>query len=157
LIHETLYSGHNLAAIDLSIYLKSLIHHLQTVHHSQADVGITLELDKVVLRIDQAVPCGLIINELITNSFKHAFPGGRKGTIFVKVYLVDEKEIVLEVRDDGVGLTVDHDLGNVSSLGLRLVHGLLKHQLQGRLDVAVDGGTAFTLRWPLPAEKKESV
>jgi two-component sensor histidine kinase len=156
MIHETLYSSQNLATIDLSAYLKSLVHHLQAVYSTQADVRIILELDKVELGIDQAVPCGLIINELITNSFKHAFPGGSKGTIQIKVHLVNNREVVLEVSDNGVGLTPDLDLGNPSSLGLRLIQGLLKHQLKGSLDVAIEGGTAFTLRWPLPDGKGES-
>jgi two-component sensor histidine kinase len=155
MIHETLYSGQNLAAIDLSAYLETLVHHLQGVYSSQADVRITLELDRVDLGIDQAVPCGLIINELITNSFKHAFPVGSKGTIQIKIYLANGKEVVLEVSDNGVGLTADPDLGNFSSLGLRLVQGLLKHQLKGSMDVAIEGGTAFTLRWPLPLGKEE--
>jgi two-component sensor histidine kinase len=153
MIHEALYSGQNLAAIDLSAYLKSLVSHLQGVYSSQADVRITLELDKVELGIDQAVPCGLIINELITNSFKHAFPRGSKGTIQIKIYMVNEEEVVLEVSDNGVGLTSDLDLRAPSSLGLRLIQGLLKHQLKGSLDVAIKGGTAFTLRWPLPGGK----
>jgi PAS domain S-box-containing protein len=153
MIHEALYSGQDLAAIDLSAYLKSLVSHLQGVYSSQADVRITLELDKVELGIDQAVPCGLIINELITNSFKHAFPRGSKGTIQIKIYRVNEEEMALEVSDNGVGLTSDLDLGDPSSLGLRLVQGLLKHQLKGSLDVAIEGGTAFTLRWPLPGGK----
>ena len=156
MIHETLYSSQNLATIDLSAYLKSLVHHLEAAYSSQADVSIALELDKVELGIDQAVPCGLIINELITNSFKHAFPGGSKGTIQIKVQLINDREVVLEVSDDGVGLPPGLDLGNPSSLGLRLVQGLLKHQLKGSLDVAIVGGTAFTLRWPLPDGKGES-
>jgi two-component sensor histidine kinase len=148
-----LYSGQNLAAIDLSAYLKSLVYHLQGVYSSRADVKIALELDEIELGIDQAVPCGLIMNELVTNSFKHAFPEGSQGTIQIKIHPVDEGEVVLEVRDNGVGLAPDLDLSNPSSLGLRLVQGLLKHQLKGRLEVSTEGGTALTLRWPLPARK----
>ena len=98
----------------------------------------------------------MIINELITNAFRHAFPDGRKGTIQIKVHQVKEKEVVLVVSDNGVGLTSGLDLENPSSLGLRLVQGLIEHQLKGRLDVVIEGGTAFTLRWPLPDKKGEN-
>ena len=149
MIHETLYSGESLASVDLSDYLKRLVCHLQGVYNGQAAVGIILELDKVELNIDLVVPCGLIINELLTNAFKHAFPRGSKGTIQIKNYLVNERELVLEVSDNGVGLPADLDLENPSSLGLKLVKGLLKHQLRGSWNVTVGKGTTFILRWPL--------
>jgi PAS domain S-box-containing protein len=151
MIHETLYRGKDLAYIDLSDYLKRLVSHLQGVYNSQATVDIILELEKVELSSDLVVPCGLIINELLTNAFKHAFPGGRKGTIQIKNYLVNERELVLEVSDNGVGLPTDLDFENTSSLGLKLVKGLLKHQLKGNWDVTVGKGTTFILHWPLPA------
>jgi two-component sensor histidine kinase len=156
MIHETLYNGQNLAFIDLSVYLKNLIHHLREIYDSLAEVSIVFEIDKVELCIDQAVPCGLIINELITNAFKYAFPEGRKGEIQIKVYLTNDKEVVLEVSDNGVGLTPDLDLLNPSSLGLRLVDGLLKHQLEGSMDVVISCGTTFSLRWPLNEGKGEN-
>ena len=137
--------------------MKNLVSHLQGVFSDQAGIHITLELNKIELDIDQAVPCGLIINELVTNAFRHAFPVGSKGTIRIKVYLDnDGREFVLEVSDNGVGLTPELDLENSSSLGLRLVQGLVKHQLKGSLDVGTEGGTAFTLRWPLPDGKGKS-
>jgi PAS domain S-box-containing protein len=157
MIHEQLYSGKNLATIDFSAYLKSIVQHLQGAYGNQDNVRISLELDKVELEIDQAVPCGLIINELITNSFKHAFPKGAKGTIQIRVHLVNGTEVVLEVSDNGVGIPPGLDLCTPSSLGLRLVHGLLRHQLKGGLDVANQGGTAFTIRWPLTAGEGASV
>ena len=157
MIHETLHSGKSLAFIDLADYLKRLVSHLQGVYNSQAAVGVILELEKVELNIDLVVPCGLIINELLTNAFKHAFPGGNKGTITIKNYLVNERELVLEVSDNGVGLPLDFDLETPSSLGLKLVKGLLKHQLQGNWDVTLGKGATFILRWPLPVLKGERV
>jgi two-component sensor histidine kinase len=157
MIHEALYSSENLSIIDLSAYLKNLVSHLQGVFSDQAGIRITLELNKIELGIDQAVPCGLIINELVTNAFRHAFPDGRKGTIRIKVYLDSDREFVLEVSDNGVGLTPELDLENPSSLGLRLIQGLLKHQLNGSLVASsLDQGTAFTLRWPLLEGKGKS-
>jgi PAS domain S-box-containing protein len=153
MIHEALYDSPNLAALDLSAYVKSLADHLQGIYSGQADIAIIPEVDNIQLSIDQAVPCGLIINELVSNAFKHAFPGGRRGTVQIRIFALDEAEVVLEVRDDGVGLAAELDLRNPPSLGLRLVQGLLKYQLRGSLKVVIDGGTAFTVRWPLPTGK----
>jgi PAS domain S-box-containing protein len=156
MIHEELYKGKNLEAIDLSAYLKSLIGYLQGIYSSRAEISIDLRVDNVEIGIDQAVPCGLIINELVTNAFKHAFPGRKKGEIQIKVRLVNQTELVLEVRDNGVGIGSAVDLENPSSLGLRLVQGLLKHQLRGNLKIVIEAGTAFILQWPLTAWKGDS-
>jgi len=150
MIHETLYGSQNLASIDLSAYLKNLIQHLQGAYSTRGDIRISLELERVELDINQAVPCSLILNELITNAFKHAFPAGRKGMIQIKVYMDNDREVVLELNDNGVGLAANQDLSNPSTLGLRLVQGLLKKQLKGSLDIVKEGGTTFILRWPLP-------
>jgi len=154
MIHETLYDSQDLGTINLSEYLKRLVNHLQAAYNNQADIRIALDMNKVELDINQAVPCSLILNELITNVFKHAFPAGSKGTIQIKLYLTQDREVVLKVTDNGVGLAADQDLLNPSSLGLKLVQGLLKKQLKGHLDVTTEGGTAFTLCWPLPTEKE---
>ncbi len=120
MIHEVLYSGQNLAAIDLSVYLKRLVDHLQGAYSNQSDIRVVLEADHVEIDINQAVPCSLIFNELITNAFKHAFPDGRKGTVRIRVYLSHDKEVVLELSDNGVGFALDQDLSKPSSLGLKL-------------------------------------
>jgi PAS domain S-box-containing protein len=155
MIHETLYSGNNLAAIDISTYVKALVNHLQGFYNAQSNVSIALELENVELGIDQAVPCGLIINELITNAFKHAFPDGRKGLIRITVYRVHLREVVLIVSDNGVGFPPGLDIESSSSLGLRLIYGLLTHQLRGSMVVSTESGASFTLRWPLPNSKGE--
>lgn len=157
MIHETLYRGENLAALDLSVYLRSLAVHLQTVYSNHTNVELVFHVEKVELNIDQAVPCGLILNELISNAFKHAFIGTNKGTIHITLYKTNQFEAVLEVRDNGVGLSPGLDLENPPSLGLRLILGLLRHQLKGTLDVSVENGTAFSLRWPLIEEKGDAV
>jgi PAS domain S-box-containing protein len=156
MIHEALYGSQNLATIDLSVYLGRLVEYLREVYSGDGGVSINLDLGKVELSVDQAVLCGLIINELVTNSFKHAFPDGKRGTIQIRVRLVNGKEMVLEVSDNGVGLPRGLAMEDPSTLGLRLVHGLLKHQLDGSLELRLRGGTAFTLRWPLLAGKGES-
>jgi PAS domain S-box-containing protein len=156
MIHEELYKGKNLEAIDLSAYLKSLIGYLQGIYSSRAEISIDLRVDNVDIGMDQAVPCGLIINELVTNAFKHAFPGRKQGEIQIKVRLVNQTEVVVEVRDNGVGIGTAVDLENPSTLGLRLVQGLLKHQLSGTLKIVIEAGTAITLQWRLTAGKGDA-
>ncbi len=150
MIHEELYCGPNLAAIDLSVYLRRLVDHLQGAYSNKADIQVALVFDPVEIDINQAVPCSLILNELITNAFKHAFPDGRKGTVWIKLYQTHDREVVLELSDDGVGFALDQDLSKPSSLGLKLIRALLIKQLKGSLDITTEGGTVFTLRWQLP-------
>ncbi len=97
----------------------------------------------------QAVPCGLIVNELLTNALKHAFPEGRSGKINVS-FGSDQENWRLEVTDDGIGLAAGIDPGNVNSMGFQLIH-LLAQQLGGSLDVIRDAGTRFVLRFPQSA------
>ncbi len=150
MIHETLYGSENLAAINLSTYLKNLVHHLQRIHSNQRNIRINLDLDKIELDITHALPCSLIFNELITNAFKHAFPNERKGTVQIRLHRVVNQEVLLEVSDNGVGLSPDLDLVTPSSLGLMLVQRLLNKQLKGSMNVtSANGGATFTLHWPL--------
>ncbi|MDR3629380.1 MAG: CHASE domain-containing protein [Desulfocapsaceae bacterium] len=154
MIHETLYSGNDLSSINLSDYLKRLISHLRGIFSRHTGVQIITELDAIELNIDTAVPCGLIINELLTNAFKHAFLQGDSGLIKIKNHPVGKKELVLEISDNGRGLPADLDFDNPSSLGLKLVKGLLEHQLNGSWNIIDEGGTTFILRWPLPFQKR---
>ena len=139
LVHEKLYQSEDLASIEFGNYIRTISSELTREMES-----ITLEqdLDKVYLGIDIAIPCGLIINELITNAVKHAFPDGR-GTISIMLK-VEKNEYRLTVRDDGIGLSIDIDVAATDSLGLQLVN-ILTEQIDGRLEVEREGGTAFTI------------
>ena len=99
-------------------------------------------MDDVFLGIDTAVPCGLILNELVSNSLKHAFPGGREGEIRIELRLDDDKKFTLMVSDNGVGIPKDLDFRNTESLGLQLVDTLV-NQLEGTIELDRSGGTAF--------------
>jgi PAS domain S-box-containing protein len=134
LVHEKLYQSTNLASVDFDGYLRELA--LQLVRASAADAGkIELRLDThaVALPIDKAIPCGIIVNELVTNALKYAFPGGR-GVLYVGCDTDGGQEIHLIVGDDGVGLPADFDIDHVETLGLTLVQ-MLCEQLQARLVV----------------------
>jgi PAS domain S-box-containing protein len=156
-LHSALFRSQDLHSIDLSSFINELTSQLQEVYAGQIKINVKEEGGKFEMGMDQAVPCGLIINELVTNAFKHAFPDGKKGEILIRSHTTTEKEMVLTVSDDGVGLPPGMKVEESSSLGLRLVNGLLRHQLKGCLTVSSEKGTAYTLRWPLPPEKKENI
>ena len=99
------------------------------------------DLEDAFLSIDKAIPFGLILNELITNCLKHAFPNGRQGEIYVGLNS-DGSRIILTVRDNGIGIPGDIDINNPRSMGLTLVRSLVK-QLKGTLEVKSIGGTEF--------------
>lgn len=155
LIHEKLYQSGNLADIDFKAYIESLGARLLAAS-SVSGSRITLQTKIVAapLGIDVAMPCGLISNELISNSLKHAFPGQKKGVI--EVYFGScSHEFELVVRDDGVGLPENLDLDNSETLGLRLVSTLVQ-QLQGKMRVSNTDGTEFRIRFPERTPKGEN-
>ena len=142
IVHEKLYQSEDLASIDFREYVESLTRSL--FQSSRIDIGrITLkvEVGDVHLGSDYVIPCGLIINELISNCLKHAFPGNKKGEITIKLNRCNEKEIELVVADNGVGMPGNIDIENTKSLGLRLVTILAEDQLKGRIRLDRTGGT----------------
>jgi len=154
MIHETLYSGKSLSAIELPVYLQNIVNHLREVFSGQAGIRIVVDAADIHLNVDQAVACGLIINELLTNSLKYAFPEVSEGLVKVTVHLSDSGDLELVVSDNGVGLPPEMDVSRISSLGLQLVKGLVEHQLAGRWEVSVNEGTTFTIRWRLRKHKE---
>jgi len=151
LVHEKLYQTPNLASINFADYIKGVADHLMRTFRPE---GITFlsDLNDAFLVVDAAVPCGLIVNEIISNSLKHAFPGNEGGTVTLKMWktLHNGKEHVnLEIGDDGVGLPVDLDVHSLSTLGLQLVFDLAE-QLQGSVQmVKKEKGTFFLVSFPL--------
>ena len=148
MVHEKLYSSDSFSEIAIDDYINDL---LGIVTDSMADfeksVTIEKDMDSVTLAVGQAIPCGLLLNELITNSYKHAFENRDKGTI--KICLSKEgKTIVLSVQDNGVGLPDDFDIQNESSLGMTLVNTLVK-QLEGELKVSSKQGSHFTITFDI--------
>jgi two-component sensor histidine kinase len=122
---------------------------LRGAYRSSAS-GVELQLERperpVYLDLERAIPCGLVVNELVTNAFKHAFPGQRTGTITIALSSGSDR-LTLAVRDDGVGLPEGFDFDNVKSLGLQLVP-LLVDQLHGTLQMVRDGGAHYLITFP---------
>ncbi len=143
LIHEQLYGEKNYAQVRLDQYVRSLA---ASVVHAVGASGVSLELaiDDVGLGIDRAIPCGLVINELLTNALKHAFPDGRRGALRVALGRHDGQRLRLTVSDDGIGLPVGFDLNRTTSMGMQLVRTLAT-QLGAELAVTRGLGTTFQL------------
>jgi two-component system, sensor histidine kinase PdtaS len=145
LLHESLYQSDSLAWIDFPEYIRQLADHLFRSYGVTAErIRLRTDLDRLFLNMDTAVPCGLIINEIISNSLKYAFPEGREGEIHVELREGEDGNARLSVADNGIGLDPGFDWVNARSLGLRLVRTLAQ-QLDAKLDVGPGPGTSFQL------------
>lgn len=145
MIHEGLYRTQNLARINFEKYIENLISALFSSYGIDQDIiKQKMDLNEVLLDIDTAIPCGLILNELVTNSLKHAFPNGKKGEISVLLSQEGENKLKMIVGDTGTGFPENIDFKNTESLGLQLVNTLVD-QLKGSIELKRDNGTKFTL------------
>ena len=145
MIHEKLYQSTDLAKVDFAEYTKSLANYLWRSYSSEASgIRLTTDLKQILLPVDKAVPCGLIINELISNALKHAFAGNTEGEVTVSLRNGDPGEVVLSVRDNGRGFPSGFDWSQANSLGVRLVQ-MLAGQLDAYVEVLSNKGTEFTL------------
>jgi two-component system CheB/CheR fusion protein len=146
-IHELLYTAADFSRIEFRRFVEKLAQDVIAVHRQHAtQVDVEIHAESALLDMTQAVPCGLIVNELLTNALKHAFPQGRPGKIRVS-FGSDKANWRLEVGDDGIGLPPDIDPGNVNSMGFQLIQ-LLAQQLHGSLDVIRDAGTRLVIKFP---------
>lgn len=146
IVHEKLYRTQDIAKIDISDYISSLANGLFMFYGlSTSLVSLSIDAKDIVLGIDTAIPCGLIINELLTNALKYAFPDGRGGSIGISIEKDEMREnaYTLTVKDNGIGLPEGYDFRASKSLGLLLVTSLAEHQLQGSVKVTRENGTAF--------------
>jgi len=147
LIHEKLYQSSDLAQIDFASYLKGLVNFLaQSYRTNSSKVMIKTKAQNVYLDIDSAIPCGLIINELVSNSLKYAFPENNGGCVEIIFEEPARDEYVLAVRDDGVGLPSGFDPAKSTSLGLKLVTSLVQ-QLSGTLTMGSTNGVSFEIKF----------
>ncbi len=154
LIHEKLYRSEDLALIPFGTYLESLIDNLKEaygVNDSTVSIGITITPPDLSLNIETGIPCGLIINELISNSLKHAFKDGRKGVITIAMTQSGPHEYTMIISDNGGGFPEDIDFRKTASLGLQLVNNLVL-QLEGDISLDCSSGSTFTMHLKSIAE-----
>jgi PAS domain S-box-containing protein len=142
--HEKLYMSDEMGKIDIKDYIRDITASLfQSYELYSNSAKLSLDIDKVLLDIDTAIPCGLIINELVTNSLKHAFPDGNNGRIFIEFHMENNK-YKLVVGDNGKGLPENLDIRNTETLGLKLITTLV-NQIDGIIDLNRIGGTIFSI------------
>ncbi|MGD0281590.1 MAG: PAS domain S-box protein [Dissulfurispiraceae bacterium] len=154
LIYDNLYSSANLAHIDFKEYLKTLVGRIAGTY-KRNDVIISVDMESIVLDVNVGIPCGQIVNELVSNSLKHGFPEGRKGTISVGIRIGNEGNYVLFVEDNGIGLAPDVDFRKTSSLGLQLVNGLSR-QISGKIELSREDGAGFRITFPGTPDSRET-
>lgn len=146
LVYNKLYQSGNLADIDFGQYLKEMAVDLVRSYAVKPSlITAIVEAEHIRLNVDQAIPCGLIVNELVVNSLKYAFTPGKKGNIWIEVKKKGANGIVLKVIDDGKGIPEEIDIDKSRSMGLRLVRSLAEHQLDGKLVLDRKNGTKFVI------------
>lgn len=156
-VHEHIYQSDSFDYVDIADYIRTLVEQLHQGHGS--GIAVDCSLDSVVVGADQALPVGLIVNEVVTNAFKHAFPGGRTGTIRVAIGSDRPGEVRVTVQDDGVGYGMGRSGGAAGGpsggMGSRLIRGLTG-QVRGRYEFRNDHGTLFTLTFPVTGQAAAS-
>lgn len=147
LVHEKLYQTKYLGYINAREYIESLISDLMNSYVLDTHISMNIDIENVNINLDTAIPCGLILNELITNSIKYAFRDRESGSISVGLHLSQDHFFTLDVRDDGMGLPKNLDIANASTLGLQLV-AVLVRQLGGEMHVEGNSGARFFITFP---------
>ena len=157
LVHESLYRSENLAAVNFGDYTRSLLESLFRSYGSLSQrVHLRTDLEGVLLTVETAIPCGLILNELVTNCLKHAFPAAQTGEICVRLRRQEDGRCLLSVTDTGIGVPPDLNTQKGLSLGLRILRSLTG-QLEGKLEIyPTNPGTEARLSFPLPSPSKQS-
>jgi two-component sensor histidine kinase len=146
LVHERLYHSDDLGKVEFEEYVRTLAAELvRSIGHP--GVTCTVQADPISLGIDTAVPCGLILNEMLTNALKHGFPGDMTGTVVIEVTRIDNEQVRLSVRDTGRGFPAEADLEQTRSMGLMLIRSLTD-QLGGTLSLENHGGAVCTVVFP---------
>ena len=154
LIHETLYRTHNFSQVDMQVYISTLVDQIINSYGSVQSVHTIVNAQGITLDLARATPLGLIVNELVTNSIKYAFPESfnaikvRGAPPSIAIDLIkDEGDFVLTLKDNGIGLPVEIDIATTKTLGLKLVNFLAKHQLRAIINVDTKNGTEFVFRF----------
>lgn len=155
LIHEQLYQSKDLSNIDFGIYISNLVNSLmQSYRQESRRIRPKIESNGVFIGIDLAIPCGLIINELVSNSLKYAFPEADEGVISITTRFDNKNEIEMVIGDNGIGIPKNLDFKNTKTFGLQLITGLVGHQLAGEIEINQNEGTEFRIRFKIFNEKE---
>jgi two-component sensor histidine kinase len=148
-IHTRLYESKQFGKISITEQIRDQITALSNIYsHTGHEISCKIHSQEVFLPVDQALPCALVINEILSNAYKHAFKGRKKGSIEISV-VEDKRQIRISVRDNGIGLPAHFDISRSTSLGLKLIRTLVQHQLKGSLIINSHPGTEIVVEFPL--------
>jgi two-component sensor histidine kinase len=148
LVHEKLYQSKDLSKVNFKDYIKDLANALLASYEmSKGRISLALDVDDVFASIDTVIPCGLIINELVSNALKYAFPDYHKGEIRIGLHVTKKGGKELTISDNGVGLSKNFDVRTIESLGLKLVTQLAVKQLGGTIELRSEQGTHVLIRF----------
>ena len=149
IIHELMYGTGDFEGVDAKDYVGRLTGFLMQTYSTTSRIKLNLDIDNFSIDIESITPCGLIINEIISNSLKYAFPGDRSGAISIYMRRAAENQVEFVYADDGIGFKLPGDMKKVETLGLRLVNNLVTKQLGGTLEARSNGRTEFRIRFKL--------
>ena len=145
LIHSQLYRSERFDQINMGKHIQELSKTMLQIYSMENTITLDIISNDMYLTVNQAIPCALVLNELITNVCKHAYREGQKGMISISMQKSNDSTFLLRVKDDGVGIPKDVDIEKVKSLGLSLVRNLVYNQLKGKIDVSRNKGTEFLI------------
>jgi len=149
LVHKKLYQSSDLTNVEMKEYINDLFDLLRSSYNSHlGKIDFNLDLDEFYVSIDKAVSCGIIINELLSNSFKYAFPDNRVGVIKIQLKLIDDNKVFLKIEDNGIGVQGDIDLTKSASLGIRTIIGIAENQLLGDIVFRSEEGLSCEIVFP---------
>jgi two-component sensor histidine kinase len=149
LVHEKLYNSNNLSSINCKEYIEELINLIiPNYKDPMKKIILTTELENIQILIDTAIPCGLILNELLSNSLKYAFPNNGFGNIIITLSKLDRELLKLTYSDNGIGIPKDFDYRIQNTLGMQIIYSLGEQQLGGKVSFDTNHGVNFSLEFP---------
>jgi PAS domain S-box-containing protein len=146
-IHSQLYRSEHFDRIEMKSHIQKILNYLSSLYSKGKTIDATVEVSDIQLSITEAIPCTLILTELISNSYKHAFQQGEKGTIEISMKKSSNDTVSMRIKDDGIGLPDEVDIARTDSLGLKLVRTLVQKQLKGKIQVNRKKGTEYTIEF----------
>lgn len=150
LVHSQLYRSESFTRIDMAVHIRRLLGSMGQIYtNSYRRVRPRIECDHVFLSVTQAIPCALVLNELMSNVYKHAYPEDAKGECLITMKVIDGKRIHFRVRDNGVGIPEDLDIEGTETLGLKLIRNLIRKQLKGEVWFKNNNGTDIVAEFPV--------
>jgi len=155
MVHQKLYEARNLSQINLKEYIEDFVVHLMSNYNSKdSSVTLRLQLENVQITIDSAVPMGIIITELVSNVYKHAFPNDERGEIYIGLQKTETGNVKISFSDNGIGINSNEDLRTMSNIGLKNVFSLVEYQLRGKIEYHVNKGLHWNIEFSDNVYKK---